>query len=576
MQVVYTNENDCQDCYKCVRRCPVKAINMIDNHASIDDDRCIMCGCCIRVCPVGAQKYRNDEHRVKKLLMSGQKVILAVAPAFVGELDYGHEQLIVAAKKLGFYGVSETALGAQIVTHFQKQITEKADKPVLSTACPTFVQFILKYFPQWKDNLSPLLSPLLSQCVMLKNLYGKDTAIVFLGPCLGKKQESDTHPELLDVSITFDEFEELLVTENIQIETVSPGETHRFIPIQSNGGALYPLDGGMVETMTDLEPSSVSNTSFFHYAGTKMIKSILETEDFNQSQKIFCEFLACEGGCINGSGVFDQQNIFTKRIKIGSYFKSLKSYPESYFINNYVKMPTENFQKEYDFCNPVKTEVFLDKDKKQIWEKLGKFTKSDFIDCGACGYDTCDKFATACLEERAELEMCATSMKKHAHDKVRAFMKETPLALCVVDSHYKIVECNFKFIDLSIDVEIDITEDLVERIKGSHITKFFPLEEIVGCVFRSSERRTSIVHKEGKVYDISAFPFENSALTGLIIQDITKPSMKRDIVIEKAQKVIKNHLLSVQKIAFLLGETAAESEITLNEIISAYSVKEDK
>ena len=27
---VYTTENECQDCYKCVRHCPVKAIRIVD------------------------------------------------------------------------------------------------------------------------------------------------------------------------------------------------------------------------------------------------------------------------------------------------------------------------------------------------------------------------------------------------------------------------------------------------------------------------------------------------------------------------------------------------------------------
>ena len=64
--------------------------------------------------------------------------------------------------------------------------------------------------------------------------------------------------------------------------------------------------------------------------------------------------------------------------------------------------------------------------------------------------------------------------------------------------------------------------------------------------------------------------------TGLIIEDITKPSMKRDDIISKAQEVIKSNLLNVQKIAFLLGETASETEITLNEIVSAYKMNEEK
>ena len=38
---VYTLFNECQDCYKCVRRCPVKSIRVQDGHACILSEKCI-------------------------------------------------------------------------------------------------------------------------------------------------------------------------------------------------------------------------------------------------------------------------------------------------------------------------------------------------------------------------------------------------------------------------------------------------------------------------------------------------------------------------------------------------------
>jgi len=575
-KIIYTNENDCQDCYKCVRRCPVKAIKMINNHASIEEERCIMCGACIAVCPAGAQKYRNDEDCVKELLQTKERVIMAVAPAFASELDFSVNELILTAKKLGFYGVSETALGAQIVTWFQRELLSDSDRPLLSTACPTFVHLVMKYFPQWKDNLSPLLSPLLSQCVMLRKIYGDDIGIVFVGPCLAKKSEADIHPELLDIAITFDEFQHLVLDSDIDLNSIkveSKKESESFIPTHSNGGAIYPLDGGMVETITNLNPASVVDSALFHYAGTKTIQEILQSENFKLSNNIFCEFLACEGGCINGSGIFNDNAILSKRNKIAEYFKQLDSYPEEEFIDQYAP---ESVSADYAFCEPVKIKEFSNEEKQKIWKKLGKYEEKDFIDCGACGYNTCDNFAVACLEQRAELEMCATCMKKQAQNKVRAFMKETPLALCVLDKYQKILECNYKFIEMSMEVEIDITDEVLEHAKGTHVDRFFPVSEVAVSSIKSESKVSRIISHEKRIFDVMAFPFEKHDLSGVIIQDITKPAIKRDVVISKAQGVIKNNLMTVQKIAFLLGETAAETEITLNEIISAYKTNEEK
>lgn len=60
---LYTVKTDCQDCYKCVRRCPVKAIKIEDNSAMIVTDLCIACGICYKVCPAKAKQMRNDLSR---------------------------------------------------------------------------------------------------------------------------------------------------------------------------------------------------------------------------------------------------------------------------------------------------------------------------------------------------------------------------------------------------------------------------------------------------------------------------------------------------------------------------------
>ena len=65
---VYTIDAECQDCYKCVRNCPVKAIQVQSGHAKVISERCIACGKCVEVCPAKAKQFRNDTAKVKNLL----------------------------------------------------------------------------------------------------------------------------------------------------------------------------------------------------------------------------------------------------------------------------------------------------------------------------------------------------------------------------------------------------------------------------------------------------------------------------------------------------------------------------
>ena len=65
---VYTIEAECQDCYKCVRHCPVKAIQVRDGHAAVIPEMCVACGNCVEVCPVKAKQVRNGTGRARRLL----------------------------------------------------------------------------------------------------------------------------------------------------------------------------------------------------------------------------------------------------------------------------------------------------------------------------------------------------------------------------------------------------------------------------------------------------------------------------------------------------------------------------
>jgi iron only hydrogenase large subunit-like protein len=51
------------------------------------------------------------------------------------------------------------------------------------------------------DNLAPIVSPMVAMSRVMREKYGKDTKIVFIGPCVAKKAESSE----IDEAITFTE-----------------------------------------------------------------------------------------------------------------------------------------------------------------------------------------------------------------------------------------------------------------------------------------------------------------------------------------------------------------------------------
>ena len=127
---IYTEKNNCQDCYKCVKNCPVKAIKLEDNSASVIPELCIYCGKCTQVCPANAKKVRDDLPVVRQALKK-EKIIVSLAPSYISEYENIETNKIIAAfKEAGFYGVSETALGAEKVALETKNWIDRQENGV--------------------------------------------------------------------------------------------------------------------------------------------------------------------------------------------------------------------------------------------------------------------------------------------------------------------------------------------------------------------------------------------------------------------------------------------------------------
>ena len=103
---IFTEQTECQDCYKCVRHCPCKAIRVENGHATVVPELCVLCGRCVMDCPAHAKHVRDDLTKTKKLFEVSKKVFVSLAPSFASEFsDYSIDELCAALKQLGFYGV---------------------------------------------------------------------------------------------------------------------------------------------------------------------------------------------------------------------------------------------------------------------------------------------------------------------------------------------------------------------------------------------------------------------------------------------------------------------------------------
>lgn len=562
---VYTLKNECHDCYRCVRECHVKAIKIKDGHASVLSEKCINCGECVKSCPSNAKRIRYDINRVKAIMSSGKKVYVSLAPTWVGVFDYSASKMIALLKKLGFEGVSETALGAQEVSIKTAEILNKSEKGLyISSACPVIVEYIRLYYPKFAPNIVPIASPALTHAKMLKEQFGEDIAVVFIGPCVAKKSEADRHPNLITVSLTFEELNYWIKEEFIDVNNLQINPNESFVLANSNEGAIYPIEGGMNETIKQVgiddstQLLSISSLNAFD-------KSIKNLDPKKLDKKIFIEALACSGGCINGPCISSSKSTVNVTSNI---LKNVK------YRENVPNAPQTVVEEDYE-AKPVESHIYPLNEIEEAMKRIGKYTEEDELNCGGCGYKTCRDLANALISGEAEPSMCVSYMRKIAMQKAAAMLRCMPSAMVMVNNDLNIMEANDSFMKMFCDEAMyEILSQSNDGLKGAAIDRIVDF----GDVFKDALKSGKDIHKEhhiinNRIYDISAFTVEKGLLVGAIITDVTKSETNREKIATKAHEVISKNIAIVQNIACLLGEHMVETELLLNSIAQGYDVK---
>ena len=562
---IYTERTECQDCFKCIRECPVKAIKVENVCAAVIPDLCIMCGHCVEICPNGAKHVRDDLKRARRLLEEKEEVYASLAPSFVSEFpDIPASAVIRALKQLGFKGVSETALGAERVSRSAAGLLQdRSARVIISTACPVVVNYIGKYCPQYVNCLMPHVSPVLAHCEMLRETYGSSIGIIFFSPCIGKKGEADANPNLLNVALTFEEMRRWMVEEGLSFGSGS-GDSEGFVPYSAREGALYPVDGGMMAGVKS--NCGIMEADCMVFSGIRNIKKAISgLNEIRLSHPVFLELLACEGGCVNGPKASQRHATAWKRCQIIDYAK----YP-----GTATPRPVEAPRIVGFAPDPVPVKEYNDKIMKQALQTVGKYGPEDELNCGGCGYDNCREFAKALIDGKAEKVMCAAYMRKLAQKKTNALMEKVPSAIVLVDEQIRLIECNLNFARI-LGPDVEKAFRIKPGLEGVFLREIAPFHSLFKTVLEKEEDMLNRdLRYKKSVLHIDIFAIEKHRVICGIFQDITKPTIHKEAMIQKAQEVIKKNLATVQQIAYLLGENAAESEVILNSIIQSVTTPE--
>ncbi|MGO5051142.1 [Fe-Fe] hydrogenase large subunit C-terminal domain-containing protein [Lachnospiraceae bacterium LCP25S3_G4] len=569
MKVIDFQDASCKHCYKCVRHCSVKAISVKNEQAHILEDHCIHCGRCLEVCPQNAKKFSSDLSRVQSYLKQGLKTVISVAPSYLGVLEYKRPgQVVDALQRLGFYEVRETAEGASLVTkEYKKILQEHSMRNIITTCCPGVNDLIEKYYPDMVDIMAPVVSPMIAHGRYIKQLYGEEVKVVFLGPCIAKKQEAIGDKRVrgaVDAILTFEELAVWLEAEEINVYKCKDKPMGNPNP---NINRLYPISGGIIQSV--LCQSIESEYHKVYVDGLDACMEMLESIRKGEIENCFIEANICTGGCVKGPASGKWNKSFVKaKIDIEQQVSNLP-------MHVLPDVEALDLHKTFADCRIIDA-IPTEEQICDILRSTGKYSTQDELNCGACGYATCREKAVAVFQKKAEVSMCLPYALTRAESMSNIVMDVTPNVILIIDRDMRIRECNKKAQKIfGISRDEALERYIYEFIEAAD------MEEVL-------RTKRSIIHKKVNIEQIQMKAEETIVYIDdleavlVIFQDVTKEeqaklkhyNLKMETV-EMAQKVIDKQMMVAQEIAGLLGETTAETKVTLSKLRDSILFEEE-
>ncbi len=544
-------KSNCKNCYKCIRHCPVKSIRFSGNQAHIIGNECILCGQCFVVCPQNAKEIVDGTEKARVLIQSGDPVVVSLAPSFIANYEgSGIESMRRMLKKLGFHDVEETAIGATIVKNeYERMLREDERDIVISSCCHSINLLIQRYFPRELEYLADIMSPMLAHASDIKKRI-PNAKVVFVGPCVAKKDEAEYYEGIVDAVLTFEELTNWMKSAGVELELEmdnNPESRARF----------FPTTGGVLKTMAQDAPGY----SYIALDGIENCIAALKDIESGKIHKCFIEMSACVGSCVGGPVMEKYHN--TSPIKdyvtISNYAGerdfAVTQPPEAELKKNFSAI-------EHKFPQPSENEIMT------VLRQMGKFRSTDELNCGSCGYNSCREKAIAIIQGKAEISMCLPYLKDKAESLSDTIVKNTPNGIIVLNENLEVQQVNEAARGImNIRSESDVLGEPVVRILDPTI-----FVQVLQSGRSVHNQHVYLAEYKRYVEETVVHDPESRLLIG-IMRDITEYEAEREKksrinqqTVEVADTVVAKQMRIVQEIASLLGETAAETKIALTKL----------
>lgn len=425
-QVIAVDKEKCVNCHRCIAVCPAKMCNDgSGDFLNLNPDLCIGCGECIEACTHGARHGIDDSEEFFRAVKKGEAVIAIVAPAAATTFNGKYLELNGWLKSIGVKACFDVSYGAELTTKSYVEYMKKhKPKLVIAQPCPVLVTFVQTYRPELIPYLAPAGSPMHHTMKWIRKFRPEyaSAKIAVISPCYAKRREFD-EIGMGDYNVTIKSLEKHFAENGVRLDDF-PQADYETPPAER--AVSYSTPGGLMRTAERFLPD-VSNITrkieghpqVFDYLAH--LSASIKRGDSPVFQLVDC--LNCDMGCNGGPATSNRgqhrdkvEGHIERRVKKQALLAGNKRKPvsdkamnkslEKYWSEELYKRTYEDHSVLFaaKFSKPSESDI------QAVYKRMRKFKPQDLLNCGACGYKSCEQMAVAIHNKLNKPENCAHYM----------------------------------------------------------------------------------------------------------------------------------------------------------------------
>ncbi len=373
----------------------MEAVGVTETAVEIVDEACIRCEACVPACPHAAIDVRGDFGRALELAVAGDAVLILSVEAEVHFYPQTPEQAVNACYRAGFSTVYRGVLGDELVAEQYRRLWSKGSGgTMIRSTCPVVVELIRREYPELVPFLAPVQTPVQAEAGYIRAKHGADTKIVYAGVCLTEGGE------LVDAAITLQQLEELFRVRRVEVAKEAPF----FDRIPEERRRHVSTAGGL--PLQVLQDERQASSRFRKMRGMEHLPTIARAVTVDGIDLGFLDLLPCDG-CLDHPLLGPADELYHRR-KVAQAFEPPRS-PEP------VLEPEIAVDVRAEFNPATNGHPGVSEEKiEAVIQRIGLATDGTHWDCGACGFGTCRKFASAHVKGRADFRQCPPYQERRA------------------------------------------------------------------------------------------------------------------------------------------------------------------